>query len=253
MTTVDSRTAQLDWLRWAAAHPHYFTYSEGANRMEGIGVYPPKFPMAADCSAFDTWIAWIAGGNDPNGLGFDKQGYTGTFLSHEEHLALWVKNSAGKTIEQVIPADYVVYGPGNGTHVAMIVEVYGNDILTVSHGDSQGPIYTWVNTPTTVPSRGYQVDGRQPQTFLANVTASTRVLRFPPGTPTANPTAAQITAAGLVHLPTPADAILAIKNGYTVQYWNGLNFIAAHANMPVGTNEYASKNYKTPRVSASEE
>lgn len=254
MTTHDSRPAQLAWLKWAAANPHLFIYSEGAARMSAIGVWPIKTPITADCSAFDTLVAWWAGGEDPNGLAFDHQGYTGTFLTHEEHLALWIKNAQGKLIEEVIPADYIVYGPGNGTHVAAIVEVHGNDILTVSFGDSQGPVYTWVNTPTSVPSRGYQIDGRQPQTYLANHTNTTRPLRFPPGYDhTVNPTAAQLAAHGYILLANPTEAALAIKNGYQLLIWNGVGFSNAPANLPAGTHEYCSKNYKTPKTKLTEE
>ena len=212
--------------------------------MSSIGVWPLRFPITADCSGFDTFIPWVAGGLDPNGLGFDHQGFTGTFLSHEEHLALWMRNSKNQLIEDVIPGDFVVYGPGTGEHVAMIVEVHGNDILTISFGDSQGPIYTWVNPPTTVSSRGYQTDGRQPQTYLANVTSTTRPLRVPADL-FADPTAAQIAAKGLVYLPGPADAALAVKNHWPIYYWYIGTFSLSHPNMPVGTHEYASKNYKT--------
>jgi len=254
VTTQDSRPAQLAWLHWAAANPHLFIYSEGAARMSSIGVWPIKTPITADCSAFDTWVAWVSGGNDPNGLGFDHNGFTGTFLSHEEHLAMWVKNSAGKLVEDLLPCDYVVYGPGTGLHVAAIVEVHGNDILTVSFGDSQGPVYTWVNAPTSVPSRGYQIDGRQPQTYLANHTNTTSPLRFPPGyLHTANPTTAQLAAHGYVLLANPAEARLAVKNHYQLYVWNGVGFSNAPANLPAGTHEYASKNYKTLKNAVGEE
>lgn len=246
MTLSDSRAAQLEWLLWGAENAHLFEYSEGPDRMSAIGVWPLRFPIIADCSGFDTWIPWVSGGLDPNGLGFNHQGYTGTFLSHEEHLALWVKNSKGLLIEEVVPGDFVVYGPGTGEHVAMICEVHGNDILTISFGDSQGPIYTWVNAPTTVPSRGYEVDGRAPQTYLANVTETTRTIRTPADL-FGDPTLAQMRASGLVYVPDKADAELAIKNGYTLYYWYDGTFHAVHPNMPVGTKEYAPAAYKTPK------
>jgi hypothetical protein len=252
MTTQDSRPAQLAWLKWAAANPHLFIYSEGANRMSAIGVWPLSFPITADCSGFDTWIPWVAGGNDPNGLGFDHQGFTGTLLSHEEHLALWMRNSKNQLVEDVIPGDLVVYGPGTGEHVAMIVEVHNNDILTISFGDSQGPIYTWVNPPTTVSSRGYESDGRQPQTYLANVTETTRPLRTPADL-FANPTAKELAVAGLVYLTGPPEAKIAQGNKWPIYYFYDGKFYIVHPNMPVGTEEYASKNYKTPNHAVSEE
>ena len=156
---TDTRDAQIQWATWLLDHRSQISYSEGPERMNAIGVWPPKFPFALDCSAFCTLVSWLAKGNDPNGLGFNHQGYTGTMLSHCAHISQ----------EQVIPGDYVVYGPGTGSHVAFVVEVHGKDILTISHGQQGDPEYTWVNTPS-VSSRGYAVDGRQPQTFLANHT-----------------------------------------------------------------------------------
>jgi len=175
----DTRNAQVAWAEWGVANHQHFNYSEGADRMNAIGIWPPKFPINTDCSGSCTLWAFLANGNDPNGLNFDHEGYTGTFLSHEEHLALWVKNAKNIPVEQVIPGDHVVYGPGTGEHVAIIVEVHGNDILTVSHGAQGGPGYCWINEPKTVPSRGYPFDGRTPQTFLRNITDTTKPVRTP--------------------------------------------------------------------------
>jgi len=179
--SIDTRETQIAWAKWFVANKgaHHFNYSEGSNRMSAIGVWPIKWPVNCDCSAFCTFIAWLGGAADPNGLNFDHEGYTGTFLSHEEHIALWAKNHAGVNVEQVIPGDYVVYGPGTGEHIAFIVEVNGNDILTVSMGEQGDPSYVWVNTPKSNP-HGYAVDGRQPQTFLRSVTASVRTPHTPP-------------------------------------------------------------------------
>jgi len=180
----DTRNAQVAWAEWGVANHQHFNYSEGADRMNAIGIWPPKFPINTDCSGSCTLWAFLANGNDPNGLGFDHEGYTGTFLSHEEHLALWVKNAKGVPVEQVQPGDYVVYGPGTGTHVAIIVKVNGNDILTVSHGEQGNPTYCWVNTPTKTPNPdNFPVDGRTPQTFLRNVTDTTKPVRTPADLP----------------------------------------------------------------------
>jgi len=192
MTITDHRAAEVAWAEWAVAdriaHPAHWNYSEGANRMSNIGVWPIKFPVDTDCSGSCTLWAFLANGNDPNGLGFDHEGYTGTFLSHEAHMALWVKNASNVKVEEVQPGDHVVYGPGTGEHVAIIVSVLGNDILTVSFGGQGGPNYCWVNKPVG-DSKGYPVDGRTPQTFLRNVTANTKPVRLPPApVPTHDPT-----------------------------------------------------------------
>jgi len=182
-TPIDHRTAEVAWAHWAVAdrikHPEHWVYSEGANRMANIGQWPIKFPITTDCSGSITLYAYLAQGNDPNGLNFDHEGYTGTLLSHEEHLALWVKQNPVATIQDIEVGDYVVYGPGVGEHVAIIVEIQGNDILTVSHGEQGNPTYCWVNPPSANP-HGYPVDGRMPQTFLRNVTENTKPVRMPP-------------------------------------------------------------------------
>ena len=165
----DTRNAQIQWATWLLENKAKgIGYTEGPARMSDIGIWPPKFPLAFDCSAFCTYVAWLANGNDPNGLNFDHEGYTGTFLTNLLHVT-----------HDIIPGDYVVYGPGTGEHVAFIVEVHGPDILTISMGEQGDPSYVWVNPPTTVPSRGYPSDGRQPQTFLANHTDSVKKPRTP--------------------------------------------------------------------------
>lgn len=161
-----------DWAEWAVQdrieHPAHWIYSEGSNRMNAIGVWPIKFPVTADCSASCTFWYWLTGRKDPNGLQFDHQGYTGTLLSHNQHIP----------IEKVQRNDLVVYGPGTGWHVAIVVEVHGKDILTVSFGQQGDPSYVWVNKPS-IPSRGYAVDGRQPQTFLHPDNAIVRTMHAP--------------------------------------------------------------------------
>jgi hypothetical protein len=42
-----------------------------------------------------------------------------------------------------------------------------------------------VNAPKTVPARGYPADGREPQTFLRNVTTTNKPVRTPADLPKA--------------------------------------------------------------------
>jgi len=186
----DTRNAQVAWAEWGVANrtnnPGNWNYSELANRMNAIGVWPPRFPINTDCSGSCTLWAFLANGNDPNGLGFDHEGYTGTFLSHEQHLALFVKSAKGVAVEEVQPGDHVVYGGGTGEHVAIVVKVNGSDILTVSMGQQGDPSYVWVNTPKNTPNpENFAVDGRMPQTFLRNVTNTTKPIRTPADLPKA--------------------------------------------------------------------
>jgi len=97
----DTRQAIVAWAQWAHANSAHFNYTEGPLRMSAIGVFPPQFPINADCSAFVTWCYWIAGADDPNGLGYNHTGYTGTLLTHGLEIPL----------AQVQPGDVVVYGP----------------------------------------------------------------------------------------------------------------------------------------------
>ena len=157
MTTTPAQNL-VAWAHWAEANKAHFIYTEGAQRMEEIGQWPLKFPISADCSAFVTLLANLCGIPDPNGCHYNHTGYTGTLLSNQANHHI--------PAAQVQPGDVVVYGPGTGWHTAIVIEVHGPDILTVSHGDSHGPSYCWVNHPTTVPNRGIGADGRNPQTFL---------------------------------------------------------------------------------------
>lgn len=141
---IDAREAIVDWAKWAHVNNAHFNYTEGPQRMGGIGVWPPKFPFFADCSAFVTWCYWIAGAADPNGLNYDHQGYTGTLLSHGLEIPL----------AQVQPGDVVVYGPGTGWHTALVV-IAGADPVTISHGQQGDPSVVKVSQ-----------DGRQPQRYL---------------------------------------------------------------------------------------
>ena len=101
-------------------------YTQDARRMEGVrqGVRPPRHPAWEDCSSFATWCYWAAGAVDPNGLGYNGFGYTGTQVQH------------GKTTNSPRPGDLVFYGGGSvPSHVA----VYVGNGKVVSHGSEPGP------------------------------------------------------------------------------------------------------------------
>lgn len=168
---------------------HMFEYSEGPDRMDWLKDLPEiihcyqtnsilTVKITTDCSGFVTLLWHVAGCPDPNGLNYDGEGYTGTLLSHDQHLALWMRNAQGVLVEAVTAGCLTVYGPGTGEHVATIVHVQGNDILTVSMGQNSDPSFVWVNPPTVAPSHGYPVDGRRPQTFLKPNTINPN--RMPP-------------------------------------------------------------------------
>ena len=143
-----------------------FHYSEGSDRWDWHGFPPDHRPWTGDCSAHDTYVIWCAGGTDPNGLNF-MGGYTGTLLTHEEHIALYtqtMRKVGGKLgpFKRLLvkPGDLVVYGAGTGEHTAFVVKG-GLNPLTVSMGQEGDPSLVYVS-----PKRNASFDGRTPVTFL---------------------------------------------------------------------------------------
>ncbi len=88
-----------------------------------------QLPLHTDCSGFVTLCYAWAGADDPNGLDYSGLGYTGTLLRHLERVPL----------SAVQPGDLVVWGPGTGNHVALVLESDGKDPLLCSHGQEKGP------------------------------------------------------------------------------------------------------------------
>lgn len=145
-----------------------FDYTEGPRRMAFVHRPWPAPPVriTCDCSAAVTyWFAW-AGAPDPNGLNYDGYGFTGTLLSHDQHVAAISRLNRRILRERVRPGDLVIYGPGSGWHVGIVVEVSPlGDALTISHGRQGDPSRVWADAPSAG-SPPYPVDGRQPQTFV---------------------------------------------------------------------------------------
>lgn len=108
-------------------------YTQTAKRMQGVRerIRPPRVPAFEDCSSFSTWVYWVAGGPDPNGRGYDGQGWTGTLCQ------------AGRAVSlaEAKPGDLVFYGRGAPWgHVAILVTVGGaRRPMVVSHGSEGGP------------------------------------------------------------------------------------------------------------------
>jgi hypothetical protein len=86
--------------------------------------------LTMDCSEGVTCLCKWAGLHDPNGHGYDGTGYTGTLLAHLPHYSDPSKARTGAL---------VVFGPGAGDHVCMVLEP-GRDPLLWSHGQERGPI-----------------------------------------------------------------------------------------------------------------
>ena len=86
--------------------------------------------IAMDCSEAVTALCKWAGLRDPNGLGYNGAGFTGTLLASLPHYT----NPAVARIGAL-----VVYGPGTGEHVSMVLQP-GPDPLLWSHGLEGGPV-----------------------------------------------------------------------------------------------------------------
>ena len=134
----DARLAIIAGAFWLAKEHEHCTYSEGSQRMSGIN-RPFVLPFVGDCSATVTdWYNW-AGAPDPNKLRFDHEGYTGTLLSAGEHMKLWRLNGKGVRVEDVLPADVVIFGPGTGRHAALVVAQGNGNPVVASMGRPGDP------------------------------------------------------------------------------------------------------------------
>lgn len=112
---------------WGADNEAAIHYSQGGHRFDALWA-PQTIPLETDCSGFTTLCYAWAGAPDPNGLGYSYIGFTGTMLNNLPEIP----------IEDAQIGDVIVYGPGTGDHVVIIVEV-GQDPLCVSHGQERGP------------------------------------------------------------------------------------------------------------------
>ncbi len=116
--------AEAQWGLTNAAAIHY----KQLRPIDGIN-QRHKLPLDTDCSGFVTLCYKWAGAGDPNGLGFNGQGYTGTLLA----------NLTAVTQSQVKAGDLVLWSrDGKGEHVALVLEP-GSDPMLVSHGEEAGP------------------------------------------------------------------------------------------------------------------
>jgi hypothetical protein len=121
-----SRADVVAVAQWGVGHEGQIHYRQ-SRPIDGIG-HPHKLPLYTDCSGFVTLCYNWARAPDPNGLGYNGYGYTGTLLNHLAHIPRG----------QVGPGDLVVFGSGSGHHV-VIISGSGSDPEVVSHGQENGP------------------------------------------------------------------------------------------------------------------
>lgn len=105
---------------WALANNGLFVYAQFRPMPSSLRV--PEAHNRVDCSTFYTLCCKAGGAVDPNGRGYDGQGYTGTLVSH------------GTPTSSPVPGDAAFYGNmGNGipSHVAMVVD--GGMVISDGH------------------------------------------------------------------------------------------------------------------------
>lgn len=137
--SVVSRTVASALL--CVRHRALIGYTQGGLRMIGVTrkMFPPNFPHWMDCSSGYTWWKYAGGAPDPNRLGYNGLGYTGT-QSIWGVVYAWAR----------APLTAAVFYSSRGRigHIAMVV-VKGSKV--VSHGSSAGPVLTSITyRPPTI-------------------------------------------------------------------------------------------------------
>lgn len=152
MSAATIRQAIVDYCEWAMDHSDDIHYAQ-------VRPYPKRaktLPMTTDCSGFATLAYKFAGAPDPNGLGYNGQGYTGTLLQHGTKIA-WggpTGQYEGKTPR---PGDLVIFGDAPGHHVTVYLRTVGGAWVTCSHGQEIGPIQILNAKERLAQRRGFQV------------------------------------------------------------------------------------------------
>jgi hypothetical protein len=97
-------------------------------------IKPPTVPRALDCLEFVTICYFAGGAKDPNGRGYDGQGYTGTMSGRGTQIG---------SINQARPGDLLFYGrayahpgfnAGDPTHVGLYAGKVGNTHMSFQMG-----------------------------------------------------------------------------------------------------------------------
>lgn len=104
------RAAICTWAMFCVANRQHISYAE--TRPIPVNLPPGHLPFATDCSGFVVLMAkWAGCKTDPSGQHYDGEGYTGTIAEFCNVIEA----------AQAEPGDLVMFGPGTGKHVALIV------------------------------------------------------------------------------------------------------------------------------------
>lgn len=143
---LSPRKRVVKWAQWGVKHSAAFDYTETMARDDWLALKPghlmlPSHKIDTDCSGFATLCYKWSNLPDPNGLNYKSLGYTGTLLDKAKKIV---------GVAEGLPGDLLVYGPGTGAHVVILLE-RGSNPLTATHG---GPGVQAIHVSQ---------DGRQPQ------------------------------------------------------------------------------------------
>ena len=86
--------------------------------------------ITCDCSESITFMYRMCKLEDPNGLNYDGDGFTGTMLAYLPHF---------ENVSEAHAGTIVVFGDYPGVHAIMVVVPDGSDPLCFSHGGPGGP------------------------------------------------------------------------------------------------------------------
>ena len=103
-----------------------------------------------DCSGFVTDCYQAAGAPDPNGRGFDGQGYTGTLMGHGQPTTLAALEVGDLAFYGFTTRSSPAFPYGSPTHVAIIASL-APIIAVVSMGSDAGPSFLPYNYRATNP------------------------------------------------------------------------------------------------------
>lgn len=149
------RAKIVDYFEWAEAHADLWHYAQ-VRPIPHDRTKLQKLPVTTDCSGYVTMAYEFAGAPDPNGLGYNGAGYTGTLLQRGERIA-WYDGTRLVMKRQPRPADLIIFGEPPGHHVTGFKKVWHGAWLTSSHGQEIGPISILNNRERLAQRRGFEV------------------------------------------------------------------------------------------------
>lgn len=114
----------VDYCEWGIANTAKIHYAQ----VRPMPNQPKKLPLITDCSGFATLAYKSAGAPDPNRVGYNGTGYTGTLMTK------------GVKVKVPQPGDLIFYGNWPGHHVVVFMYVWHGAWVVCSHGQEIGPL-----------------------------------------------------------------------------------------------------------------